>query len=324
MNNLKLEMNGNIIEKIINPIGVIFNGICIVVFSLIIKRTLSNSQSNMFKYLLIKSALDCVYCLSELFYHFGICQISAIQYLTCSIVNVWIYNYCEFICKALSILFEIAATLDCYLNITKKVRCCQTNLFFYSFLICATILTSLFYLIFPLTTNIVDISKIELNISNNNQSYFNHQLETSHFSIILNNNDKLIRFYNSLIRDCLMFIILVVLNVMILSLLIQTTKRRRTLGSNNDNLLTLAQRAERKKMIMIISTGLNYMIGHFLLLVDLLIESYFGYEKNYFYVIATLIFKISYVDSLLFYLFFNNIFKSVLIGFIPFVINRNI
>jgi hypothetical protein len=304
-------LNTSSISKVLLIIGIFTNCICIIVFSIIIKR--QSAQGNMFKYLLIKSIMDFSVCLTKTLNFSKICVTNRPS-LFCILMYILIYEYVQMCFQLLSIVFEIAATFDCYININRKLNCCQTKLYFYLFSIFLFISSSSVYLIFPLQY------KIEKMDTNQSSYYF---LELSKFGISLT-YFQYHYFVNLLIRDCTLFSLLVLLNLMILYSLYKTTARRRNLAGNNSNnaLLISSINAERRKMMMIVATGLNFMIGHFPNFVwnfcydffDINFECAFNYIK--------LLFDLSYVDSIIFYFIFNNVFKKILIGFIPFI-NRN-
>jgi hypothetical protein len=313
------------IKKSIHITGVFTNGICIVVFSLIIKRTQQSSSSsrtqgnNMFKYLLIKSIMDFVYCLSESLLYFRICR-GSYQSLACLVTSLWFYDYLYHSIVFLSIVFEIAATFDCYISINRKLKCCQTNFFFNSFSFVSIIFFMLITLIYPLKF------KIEKTITTdllNNKTLFQYNIAYSKFGEAT--SERTLIFVESLIFDFIMIIILLVFNVIILFSLFETTKRRRILAGNNNNnntLLTASQNAERKKIIMIVSTGFNYGVGHFIFFGSSIVY-FINRVSSYCLFDYTLVFYVvTYTDSIIFYFFFNNIFRKILIGFLKFL-NRN-
>jgi hypothetical protein len=297
------------IEMTLYIIGIITNGICILIFSLIVKKT--QLQSNMFKYLLIKSIIDFCICILQLIVYLNVC--GSFRTLLCFVVQIWFFEYFQFILLSLSIVFEIAASFDCYININKKLECCQTNLFFYLFSFCAVVVYFLVYLIYPL---IFKPKKITLTNQLNNSTITDYSPGQSSFGKRLYNIG--ITSLESFLRDCLLFIIVVALNVLILISLIKTTKRRRNLaGNNNDNLMVSSQKAERKKMLMILTTGINYMIGHLPNFIVSFLLDYFRIYLNCLDVYIDLLFYLSYVDGIIFFFLFNNIFRRILIS--PFI-----
>jgi hypothetical protein len=130
---------------------------------------------------------------------------------------------------------------------------------------------------------------------------------------------------DSLMRDGLFFIILLGINLLILILLKTTTKRCCTFNLNGNNrvLLKISQNAERKKMIMIIGAGLNYMIGHFPYFIFTTLYNFNDHNIYCIYNYIYFLYSLSYADGIFFYFFFNNIFKRFSIGLIPFLPNRN-
>jgi hypothetical protein len=282
-------------------VGILTNGICILIFSLIIIKKM---RSNMYKYLLVKSTID-----------FTITILKLINFIDFPIsVYKWCYGYFLLIFLSLSIVFEIAATFDCYISINTKLKCCQTNLFFYLFSFCAVVVYFLVYLIFPFRF----VSKKEMATVNNN-TITHYSNEISSFGETFYKFH--LGFLDSLMRDFILFIIVVILNVMVLVSLIKATRRRRTLiPGSNKILLTSSQRAERRKMLMILTTGINYMLGHLPFFIHYLLEEFFNKYLNCSFIFIVLFFHLSYVDGIVFYFLFNNIFRRILIS--PFI-NRN-
>jgi hypothetical protein len=205
----------------------------------------------------------------------------------------------------------MAAIFDCFITIKSILKCCQTNLFFYSFSAVVIVLTGSFYILLPLSFHI----KSEINSNNQTIYYYDYtNFGKSSFADII--------FFNSLIKDGIFFIILFVLNVMILALLKRITGRRRNLAENNDTLLSASLSAERRKLIMIIATGLNYMIGHFPYFIFAILYNFFIKTVECYTLYVLFFYYITFADSIFFYFSFNNIFKKFLIESIPFI-HRN-
>jgi hypothetical protein len=306
------------LKNFLNIFGIITNGLCIIIFIKILKRTQIN-QGNMFKYLLMKSVMDFLNFVSNSFEYFYQCSNNCRTSSTfiIQIWYVWFYAYFEYIFETVSAIFEIAATFDCYININTKLKCLQTNVFFYIFSFSIIIINCIYYLIFPLGFVIKTRLEVDLN-DNETFSYNYHEYNDFGDSPIYFD----LYFVDSLIRDGIFFIILFILNVMILMLLKRATERKRMLVHNNtnSNILLSSQNAQRKKMIMIISTGLNYMIGHFSYFVLTVLYTFYKDFKFFcFYQYVYFVYFLSYADGIFFYFFFNNIFKRFLIGLIPFL-----
>jgi hypothetical protein len=301
------------IKKSLVILGIMANGICIVIFSLIVKQ----AQGNMFRYLLIKSIMDCFISLLSISDNFDVCN--NFKHLICVLNSIITTEYLLRICLICSIVFEISATFDCYISISRKLKNFQNNLFFYSFSISLIILIVLIYLMFPLMYNIEKYSFSD----SNNISYSGYYISSNSFGMFSERIHGL--FYELLTRDVVLLIILITLNMLILFTLIKTTVRRRALAGNNtnNNMVISSQNAERKKMIMILLTGLNYFIGHFPSFLYFFLKFYFQiYLTLCYFIYFEMLLYLSYVNGIFFYFFFNNVFRKTLIRFIPFI-NRN-
>jgi hypothetical protein len=299
------------VMNIVSIFGIIANLICIMIFIKIIKTT--QLRGNMYKYLLMKSIMDFLTLIINSFQYLKYCSNceTAHSYLM-QIWFIWFYFYFSFIVETSSALFEMAAIFDCYITIKSVLKFCQTNLFFYFFCIVVIVVNVIINIFFPLSF------QIESRINNQNETVFDHGFSDfgkSSFSNVL--------FFNSIVKDGLFFIVLFILNVMILTLLKKTTDRKRSLAGNSNTLLSTSQLAERKKLIMIIATSSNYIIGHFSYFTWTVIST-FNREKydSCYSTFSLLFYYTTFADSLFFYFLFNNIFKKVLIQSIPFI-NRN-
>jgi hypothetical protein len=298
------------IMNIVSIFGIIANLICIMIFIKIIKTT--QSQGNMYKYFLMKSIMDCLTLIINSFQYLKYCSNCdmAHSYLI-QIWYIWFYFYFAYIVESSSVIFEMAAILDCYIRIKSIFKCCQTNLFFYLFCIFVIAINVIINLLMPLSFQITS------EIGNNNETFYN-----ADYNDFGKSSYASISFFNSLIKDGLFFLIIFILNVMILTLLKSTTDRRRSLGGNNNTLSSTSLVAERKKIIMIAATGLNYMIGHFPIIYWCVSFAFSNETLNCYSLFFLVLYYISFADSIFFYFFFNNIFKKILIEYIPFI-NRN-
>jgi hypothetical protein len=300
------EIIGESLTISVNILGLIGNGLCIITFSKIIIK--KQSQGNLFNYLLLKSIIDFIDFISNSFgvlYYCYNCQMS--NWYIFQIWAIWFYNYVEFIAETVSAILEIAATFDCLITINKTFIYCQRKSFFYLFSTLILVGFTLFYLIFPLGY------KIKKHDSNFDYNYndFGSTSFYSHITII-----------DSIIRDGIFLLIIITLNKFVLDLLKKSTQRRRELSgqvTNDNNLLTVAQSAERKRMIMIIATGLNYMIGHFINLAFTIITT-LNKELNTFclHKFWILLYDLSYANNIFIYYFFNNVFRRFLNELVPF------
>jgi hypothetical protein len=311
-----LDLFSRYLENVLNIFGIIANGLCFIIFIKIVKRR--QLHSNMFKYLLMKSLIDCLNFLSNSFQYLFYCSNcrTSSSYLIV-VWYIWVYNYFQSITEVGSGIFEIIATFDCFITISSTFKWCQNNLFFYLFTILSILLVSIYLLIYPF--GFVISKKIQSNVNTSFTIYFYEYNDFGESSVYSD-----LAAANAIVRDGVFLIILLSLNLMILISLKKTTERRRILTKNNtnQNLLSASQNAENKKLIMVLAIGLNYTIGHLPYFVWTIMTLFFNDYGTCYYKFVYFVYLMSYADGIFFYFFFNNIFKRFLIGFIPFL-NRN-
>jgi hypothetical protein len=301
-------------ENIVNLFGLVANSLCVIIFiRIVINKRITHSQGKMYEYFLIKSILDFFFFCSNTFEYLYFCKTceASSSYLI-QIWYIWFYSYFESICSTCSFFLEIAATFDCYITINSKCKCCQTNSFFYSFCVLILCFSFIIYLTFPLGFVIKHTIKIDPVLNKTFYFYYRDFNDFGDTQLFEN-----IHFMNSIVKDGIFLVILVTLNVMILVTLQRTTQRRRVLKGNR-NLLTTSQKAENKKVIMIIATGFNYLIGHFSYFILVVLykfydASIFCYSQYFFF-----LYYITFADNIFFYFFFNNIFKRFFFQLFPF------
>jgi hypothetical protein len=305
-----IEFISKYIMNVVSIFGIIANLICIIIFIKIIKTT--QSPGNMYKYFLMKSIMDFLSSNKNIFHYFEFCyNCEASHSYLVQIWFIWFYLYFASIVETASALFEMAAIFDCFITIKSILKCCQTNLFFYSFSAVVIVLTGSSYILLPLSFKI-----------NSELDYNNETIYSSDYTDFGKSSFSNEIFFNSLIKDGIFFIILLIFNLMILALLKKTTDRKRSLAGNTNALLAASLLAERRKLIMIIATGLNYLIGHFPFLIFSFLYSFVSNMFVCYIVYPLLFYYTSFANSIFFYFFFNNIFKKFLIESIP-LINRN-
>jgi hypothetical protein len=322
-----ISLTGNLIQNImrllVNIFGLIGNGLCVIVFTKIILKT--QTQSNLFKFLLLKSIFDFCNFITNFgvfFYYCSSCTRK--KSFGLEVWNIWFYNYTEYAAETASAIFEVAATFDCFITAKKLLFFCQRKLYFYLFSISVSISCVLLYLIIPFGYSIIKISSS--NVSNQTFSYYTYK--TNNFG-----SSKFSEYFydaDSSIRDGLFLLILLILNILILKLLKKSTQRRRNMVGNttnnnsNNNLLSTAKNAEQKRMRMIAATGLNYMVGHLIFLVYNFTTTYYANSNTFcFHNFIFFFYDLCYADSIIFYYYFNNVFKKFLIQLVPFYHGNN-
>jgi hypothetical protein len=291
------------VTSILSLIGFIFNFLSVIVFSLIIKN---DQRDDMYKHLLLKSICEMAGCFFNVFNFINYDKALYCSYIM-SIYNIWFQKY---IIKALfvaSIGFEIAATFNCAISIEKKMKWCEKKLSFWLWVVSVFVL-SFGVEMFPIFTFYITES-----------NYIDKYNRTIHeYSIYFTDlSSKLKMFYltESIIKDVILLLILLLLNIYILFKLIQIGIRKRRLTSNNQN----SNRAENRKIIMIIVLFLTFLLGHLPSFV------YFAFGNSYpsiywikFLYYGSVTLYSSYSTSFFVYFCFNNIFRRSFLKIIHF------
>jgi hypothetical protein len=303
-----LKLKTEFLIPILSIIGFIANLLSIIIFSLIIKN---EQRDDMYKYLLLKSICEMLGCLfsvlNQLRYYFTIL-------LNTYIMVVWSIWFEEYIIKALfmaSTGYEIAATFNCAISIEKRMKWCQKRVSFWLWVIFILIL-SFGVEIFPVF--MVFIRKLHFTDQFNRTIYvYDMRLPSS--SVL-----KLSSFYfsRSLIEDVMFLFILLSINIYILVKLIQIGRRKKRLTSKNSNIQN-SNRAENRKIMMIIVLFLTFLLGHlprFLTFAFIRTGSFqFWLDfSNY----GDIFLYFSYSTSFFVYFAFNNNFKNLFLKIIHF------
>jgi hypothetical protein len=293
------------IIPILSLIGFIFNLLCTIVFSLIIKN---GQRDDMFKHFLLKSICEMFGCGFSVFrsiYH----SYSPLSYSF--IMVVWYIWFHKFITKALlmaSTEFEIAATFNCAISIEKQMKWCEKRLSFW-FSVTFIVIISFGVELFPVLTYYI-IKYDSIDSSNKTvREYFPNQ-----------NNlvFKLEKFglAESIIKEVVFLLILLSLNIYILFKLIQIGQRKKRLTSTSSN---VQNRAERRKILMIIVLFSSFLLGH---LPNFL---YFGFRTYHSLLFWTdfkdwgeIFLYFSYSTSFFVYYSFNKTFKRFFLKIIQF------
>jgi hypothetical protein len=308
-NNPTKDFLNTYFDNFLNIFGIVANGLCIIIFIKILKR----SKCNMFKFLLMKSLSDFLYSISNIFRYFYYCSNcrTSSSYLI-QVWYIWFYIYFENFLETLSAIFEISATFVCYTTINLKLKCCQNIKFFYVWCIIVILTNFIIHLIYPLSYVIKKTTALT-----SNYSYYNDFNEFGYSALII--DAKLVIL---LVKGCFFIIILIILNVLIIITLKRSTERRRALNGTDLSLI-ISLKAERKKMLMIIALGMNYLIGPFSFFIFTLLFTFYDPYIYCYDEYFILFYFLTYTDSIFFYFFFNNVFRRFLLDLIPFY-NRNI
>jgi hypothetical protein len=294
------------ILPILSIIGFIFNLLTIIVFSLTIKN---GHRDDMYKHLLFKAICEMFGCLFSafypLYYYNGTVKFTFIA----TFWFIWFKSYFINALFMASIGFEILATFNCAISIEKRMKWCQKRLSFW--------LSVLFILILSFGIEMSSIFMIKINKSNDTDQ-FNRTIHIYKLSV----NSFASKFDSfglskSIIKEVISLIILLTLNSYILFIIVQNGRRKKRLTSNNSN---NRNRAEIRKVIMIIVLFLTFLLGHLPNFLFFVLKSYIGSDQFWTDLItcAEIFSYFSYSTSIFVYFCFNNIFRDIFLKLIHF------
>jgi hypothetical protein len=297
------ELTFIFIVPILSIIGFITNLLSTIVFSLIIKN---GQKDDMYKHLLLKSICEMLGCFFSVF--------NAMYCLNCTlrftyIMVIWFIWFEEYIIQALFIAstgFEIAATFNCAISIEKRMKWCERRLSFWLWVIFIFII-SFGIEMFPVF--MFDIENIEY-IDEYNRTVHKYDFSSNY---LFSKFDKF-GLVDSIIKDVILLLILLTLNIYILFNLIQIGRRKKRLNTKSSNVKN-SNRAENRKIIMIIVLFLKFLLAHlpsflnFTFSNDIFASKFWLDIQDY----GTVFLYFSYSTSFFVYLAFNNIFRSFLI-----------
>jgi hypothetical protein len=282
-------------------IGLVLNLICIVCFVKIIKKEKS-TETNMYKYLLLKSISDFTFdiCFIPKFaYDLNDRMVFRYKYVGAFYIY-FISRYIGFCVKLTSIFFELAASFDCVLFISQKLKAFRTKNACYIISVCITAFCGMFSIMNLLYGKI--------------GSSFSKKYNSTIYTLIRPEiyTNEVARFwyylFNSILRDILPLFLLMTFNVMILISLRRSTQRRQNLQKNNttnNKSVNSARNAERNKIKMIVFTSLIHLL-HIPIIIynlsDYLLEICLQEVSVYVY-------ELSYALPFFSYLCFNNTFR---------------
>jgi hypothetical protein len=328
-----LKQSKRFVLPIIDGFSVLNNFTCCIVFFIIIKNNYRNRQrgSHMYNLLFFKSISDLFYGIITLLDP-TILSFKNMNGIGSFMVNFWRYLFSNCLIPTLQIssdLLEIAATIDCALSINKKFKFWFKSISFY------IVLITIFILSFGIGSYYLIYWKIE------HSTRFNKSLNRTitvfyvapNFLKVNLKSYYVFNLVQSFIRDLILLLILLALNIYILVKLRQIKIRKNKLGANSTctntatnnrkeiskvkrNLRSNAERAELRKVIMIGVLCLIYLIGHFPTLFYSLsffiqfkvIAGFWQYEEYF----KEVLFHLSYGVSLYVYLLFNIQFKIII------------
>jgi hypothetical protein len=296
------------IVPVLSIIGFILNSLSTIVFSLIVKN---GQRDDMYKHLLLKSICETLGCFFSAFGPMYYCNNALHSYF----MIAWYIWFHEYIIKALfmaSTGFEIAATFNCAISIEKHMKWCEKKLSFWlwvGFILIVSFGGEMFWV---------------FTFSIHEYSYTDEFNKTVHRYYLLNNPFLVFErlkfgLAESIIKEVLVLLILLSLNIYILFKLIQIGRRKKRLTSNSSNVQN-SNRAENRKIIMIIVLFLTFLLGHLPNVLWYTVHDYFdsNLKWNDLSSYGEIFLYLSYSTYIFVYFAFNNIFRSFFIKTIHF------
>jgi hypothetical protein len=301
-----LDLKNLFMIPILSIIGFIFNFLSTIVFSLIIKN---GQRDDMYKYLLMKSICESLGCFFSVF-----ASIYFRDGERAFIMLIWFICFKKYIIQALFMAssgFEIVATFYCAISIEKKMKWCEKRLSFRLWFI-SILIISFGVEMFPVFVNTIK-----------DFTYIDQFNKTIHNYVLFPNElffkSHLFGLAESIIKEVFFLFILLSLNCYILYKLIQIGKRKKRLNTNNSNIQN-SNRAENRKIMMIIFLFLTFLLSHLPNVI------YFGVNttplSNHFWNVfkgcGEIFLYLSYSTSFFVYFAFNNIFRHLFLKIIHF------
>ena len=236
---------------------------------------------------------------------------------------------------SISSLMDACATFDCYLSITKKFEWMLKKKAFFgvtAFFISATFIFKIFY---HFTFSIAYQPAFTFNYtypdgitkSFSYEGYFLRKISDFAGTPAY----KAFNILDNSLRDIGILVVLLILNFMILCLMRKSTQRRMKMAAHGQNAseaagkasvnvtanraIRTAQRAERRKVYMILATGISFFFGHicnaiYYIMFNFKLNNFSSAEYFCFSLVAEWVLKLSYaVPSFFIYYFFNSHFN---------------
>jgi hypothetical protein len=298
-------------------ISFITNMICCLIFVKMLKTINRRDTNQMFKYLLIKSVCDMLPGVFNLLLPLYSCDNGCfIQYTYfIQIWYIWFHNYLSHVFYMASGFLDIAASFDCAISIEGKFKWCQERVSFiiinsFIFITCIC-----FYSFQIFSETIIEYSS------------FSNITETVHYTYSSSQLFKYRKIYlkflmaERFLRDFIVLIILVIINLFILNKMIQIRKRKSQLQTTRTSNVIEAERAENRKIKMIAFLCIIFICGHFpFVIYDIFGKS--GVRWQIFELFSQILFHFSFPTPIIVYFLFNEKFKLFFFNLNPFKSNR--
>jgi hypothetical protein len=284
--------------RIIIPLGIIFNSLCTIVFVKILRK---NNNTNLFRYLLIKSVCEFIYFIlyspTIMYYHKN--GDNDRSY----ILQLWrqfIRNYVMYVFEMMIGFLDIFASLDCLLMFS-KLTFYKKKLTFYLITGISFIFGFLFYIVslfkFHITSKYVKSKKNKTILVE--QFYFKRtEFQSTTFS-------RYHLFIHNIFRDMLPLVSLFIINILLFIWFRNVTEKRKSLNNSKSKMIILSKKAETKRVKMILFASAVYLLH-----VPIIIKNFFNFGDEACWKSITFIaYDLSLCLPLILYIRFNKVFE---------------
>jgi len=254
-------MDTYLILFVFSPIGISFNIVSLLIFTLLLKQK-KHSTVDLFKYYWLKLIFDCYLSLMNftriffIYFNLPIGQTYGYQ-----VFQIVFTVYLVFCFSMLSISIESAATFNLYRKLTQSFRILD-KIPIYLILLIFTVPTCLFYIYKFFEREILE--KTDFNTTNNKSVF-----EVQYSSFRLTTHGKVFRILNSSIRDGFFVCFIIFINVLII------IKLRNLIGFHkkaNRELANKKTSANIRIAFMVILSSILVAISHVFLFLEYILN----------------------------------------------------
>ena len=274
---LALRKFRNIYSIFASILDLIMGLLSVVVFVQIIRN--KKPKSNMFHFFLAQAISDCFFGAIYVVYYIlwlgrNLIESLYFAYFSFSgqVFNIYIHEFVGNILLSLVAFNQAWATIDCYFSIIDKFKGLRSK--------CAFYLISVITLVYSVMSQVYVAFQFfiysETKISSNNVTFsfyttFYSEIANSHEIILPENIDYFGRFGVTLV-------VILVVNLLILKVMKTSARKKQVMGGGrqDNNQISL----EKKRVIMILLTGLNFFMGQFLYVIYKLKIAFFPTQSE--------------------------------------------
>ena len=300
---LAVSIINGYIHPVISVFGIFLNFLSVIVFLQILKK--NKDYSSMFKYLLIKSLDNGMRSIINSFATFNYCL--NCEYSRSYATLIWFIYFFIYVARSLemcSSFMDVMATFECYIGITGKFKILHSKNIPNIIIPLVHIFSLIFSIHYLFRYKIVPSNLINVL---NETKYYKHDFTEFHYTDI----GFMFRLLESGLTHITPFVLLFLINCLIILTFRNTSVRKLKLNQNihQSNSVKMALKVEKKIQIMIVLSGVNFMIGHvgmILFSFNLPVSEQFQICFVNFY---NSMYSFSLIINIFFYYFYNNHFR---------------